>query len=451
MKTALKHMLGPRLLGLIKSCMGRQPNAGLTPPPQPTHTRRRYVSGTDNEIDRLSEVTIGDTLREKWKEVPTSAPEGGRVYSADLLKMDDQSLLKYWRGLEAAGCTSESRGWYQLLYRQSFKDWKILEVGSGLGFDGTYFLRQGSRWIFADIVEDNLRVIERICRLLGVRDRADFLFIESPASFDSLPCDFDVIWCNGSLINISFNSAREECSHILPHLKRGGRWIELAYPYERWVREGSKPFSEWGKLTDGERTPWVEWYDIDKLKQRLFPARLGTVLNLSLTSGAMNWMDMVLESDIASDSRTLGAVNVDEGIDLTTLEWEFHPHIRPQQTEEGLQFTTLPQMWSTAGHLNISSQIRELIPTGLERELSVVVELECSVESGTLGFTISDKDLAPLGSERMTTATTHPQRVIVPVSKVERAETLVVRNTDGAGESSVTIHRARLRMVRSVC
>ena len=47
---------------------------------------------------------------------------------------------------------------------------------------------------------------------------------------------------------------------ILPHLKPGGHWIELCYPQQRWIREGRLPFTEWGKVTDGERTPWVECF-----------------------------------------------------------------------------------------------------------------------------------------------------------------------------------------------
>ena len=86
--------------------------------------------------------------------------------------------------------------------------------------------------------------------------------------------DFDAVWCIGSIHHVPFEEAREESAAITAHLKPGGRWIELAYPHERWVREGSPPFDRWGQITDGERTPWAEWYDLEKLKLRLHPWRI---------------------------------------------------------------------------------------------------------------------------------------------------------------------------------
>ncbi len=37
----------------------------------------------------------------------------------------------------------------------------------------------------------------------------------------------------------------------LKHWPVGGRWIELAYPKSRWVRDGKMPFDRLGKKTDG--------------------------------------------------------------------------------------------------------------------------------------------------------------------------------------------------------
>src|SRR5580692_10854792 len=68
------------------------------------------------------------------------------------------------------------------------------------------------------------------------------LHIDGLGAFDRLPHDFDAVWCIGSIHHMPFEAAREESHAIIQHLKPEGRWIELAYPRERWVREGSPPF-----------------------------------------------------------------------------------------------------------------------------------------------------------------------------------------------------------------
>jgi hypothetical protein len=61
------------------------------------------------------------------------------------------------------------------------------------------------------------------------------------------------------------------------------------------VRDGcgrARSFDEWGRLTDGERTPWVEWHDIEKVRRRLFPAPLRTLLDFDLCSNNYRWFDL---------------------------------------------------------------------------------------------------------------------------------------------------------------
>ena len=45
--------------------------------------------------------------------------------------------------------------------------------------------------------------------------------------------------------------------------------LMLAYPRERYEALGATSFEDFGRRCDGERTPWVEWYDDDKVR-RLF-------------------------------------------------------------------------------------------------------------------------------------------------------------------------------------
>jgi len=85
----------------------------------------------------------------------------------------------------------------------------------------------------------------------------------------------------------------EERRILANHLENGGRWLELCYPRERWIREGSLPFTDWGKKTDGERTPWVEWYDTPKLLHALQPHSFDVVTSLNFHDNDFNWFDLI--------------------------------------------------------------------------------------------------------------------------------------------------------------
>ena len=172
--------------------------------------------------------------------------------------MTDEALLAAWEAMAARRYAGEL-GWLGPLYIDAFRGKCVLEVGSGLGFDGIRFASEGAAWTFADIVPENLEVIRRIAGLKGLSGSVRFHSIDDDLSFAALPSDYDAIWVFGSIHHIPFEMARQEALGVLGHLKPGGRWMELVYPRERWLREGSLSFDEWGRVTDGERTPWVEW------------------------------------------------------------------------------------------------------------------------------------------------------------------------------------------------
>jgi SAM-dependent methyltransferase len=145
---------------------------------------------------------------------------------------------------------------------------QVMDVGSGLGIDCLTLAQAGAKMTFVDITQENLQVLRRLCRAFDLTE-VDFYYLEDFSSLDALPRNFDAIWCQGSMINAPFDFMRRECALLLQHLPVGGRWIELCYPYERWEREGGVPFSKWGEMTDGEGTPWMEWYDLERLLERL--------------------------------------------------------------------------------------------------------------------------------------------------------------------------------------
>ena len=158
--------------------------------------------------------------------------------------------------------------------------------------DGITFAQHGANMTFVDIVESNLQLLERLCGLLGV-DGVRFHHMRDTESLKELPCDYDVVWCQGSLINAPFSVIRDEVQELLNHLKIGGRWIELAYPKERWQRDGSTSFEQWGHITDGPGTPYMEWYDLEKLQAALEPARFDVILAFNYHNDDYNWFDLI--------------------------------------------------------------------------------------------------------------------------------------------------------------
>ena len=237
-----------------------------------------------------------DRYRDKWREAPRGSDTDGRVWSSDLLKLPDTELLAAWNEMAARRYGGEI-GWVGPLYLDTFRGRKVIELGSGLGYDGLRFAERGAHWTFADIVPDNLALIRRIAGLKDLQERVRFHLIGDDLSFDGLPRDYDAVWVFGSIHHVPFEIARREALDALGHLAPRGRWMELVYPRERWLREGAPPFDRWGKMTDGERTPWAEWHDAEKVKRRLFPAPFRTLLDFGFCADNYRWIDLQYAAD----------------------------------------------------------------------------------------------------------------------------------------------------------
>ncbi len=231
------------------------------------------------------------TLRQKWGEVPT---QSDRVQTRDLLQLDDENLMNVW-SRESHGATTgahfRARGWYHELYKPGFRGKRLMDFGSGMGFDGVAFAREGAAVTFVDIVETNLEVIQRVCRSLSL-ERVDFCYLETVDSLAGLPDDYAGILCSGSMHHAPFEFARLEAQALLEHLPVGGRWLQLAYPRERWVREGRMSAEEWGTRTDGW-APWVDWMDLDKVLALLAPVPFEVLLAFNFHNDDFNWFDLV--------------------------------------------------------------------------------------------------------------------------------------------------------------
>jgi SAM-dependent methyltransferase len=234
-------------------------------------------------------------LRLKWVEVPVG---NDRIRTDQISGLSDQDLLALWTRGKIQATSGENfsvRGWYHTLYIPILRGLRVLDVGSGLGIDGITFAQNGAHVTFLDIVQSNLDTIHRLSGLFNLAS-VKFVHLDELSALSRLEEDYDVIWCQGSMICMPAEIAGAEARELLKHLKANGRWIELAYPRTRWEREGKLPFDKWGSKTDGG-APWTEWYDLDKLLRRLYPAKFDVVLNMEFHNHDFVWFDLIRRSE----------------------------------------------------------------------------------------------------------------------------------------------------------
>jgi len=234
-----------------------------------------------------------DKLRTRWGAVPTNNKEF--LSTSNLLQLSDQALLAKWedsRRTITTGPEFGHRGWYHTLYAEFMRGKKVMDVGSGFGVDPVTFAQFGARMTFVDLVESNLQVLERLCKLMGLKD-VQFVQLKDLDSLKPLDIDYDVIMGMGSLHNAPSQVMRPEYHELARHLKVGGRWLQLAYPKTRWIRDGKPPFDKWGAWTDPPGAPWEEWYDVPKLLSILQPFKFDVIIYQEIHDGHFNWFDLL--------------------------------------------------------------------------------------------------------------------------------------------------------------
>jgi len=231
-----------------------------------------------------------ETLRTKWVEVPITNWE--ILSTEELLVLPDDELLAKWEKSRTAlttGAEWDHRGWYHTLYADSMRWKKVVDIGSGFGVDSITFAQHGARMTFVDLVESNLKVLQRLCKILRLKD-VQFHHFQDLSSLRALDTDYDVIMAMGSLHNAPVEVMKPEYQELLRHLRVGGRWLQLAYPKSLWIKAGRPTFDKWGQML--ERSPWEEWYDVPKLLSMFEPAKFDVVFYREFHNGDFNWFDL---------------------------------------------------------------------------------------------------------------------------------------------------------------
>jgi SAM-dependent methyltransferase len=379
--------------------------------------------------------------REKWREAPQGSDTDGRVFSSDLLALPDDALLARWENMAARRAEGEL-GWLATLYGDTFRERRVLEIGSGLGFDALRFAERGARWTCADIVPDNLALIRRIARLKRLDSRIDTHLIADDLSFAGLAPGYDAIWVFGSIHHVPFATAREEALAALALLKPGGRWMELVYPRERWLREGAPPFEDWGRLTDGARTPWAEWHDVEKVLRRLAPAPLRVVLDFGFCSDNYRWIDLQYTL-LQPFNPERGATSVLRVLDLRLrARLETTGGRLPLFSSSAWDIICPPGLFADAARLDLRPHM-----AALGDPSAVALDLELRVTRGAVGIGLVDEAGAYLPAAESVVVSGEDWRLLTLRAVTGRPAMLRVRNLHAGRRGRLNIRTANLRAV----
>jgi hypothetical protein len=310
----------------------------------------------------------------------------------------------------------------------------VLELGSGLGFDAMRFAARGAHWTCADIVPDNLALIRRVAGLKGLGDRVATHLIPDDLSFTGLQPGYDAIWVFGSIHHVPFETARQEALAVLALLKPGGRWMELVYPRERWLREGALPFEEWGKLTDGERTPWAEWHDSEKVRRRLAPAALRTVLDFGFCADNYRWIDL----EVVGTASPLPLLGVD--LLQTAVLRLVGGGRRSRLSQQSWNVTCPPGLFADAAQVDLRPHV-----DGLGEPPAMALDLEVQVTRGVVGIGLVDAAGAYLPAAEAAIEAAEDWRPVTLRAIGTRPAQMRIRNLRAGTRSRLAIRMATLR------
>ncbi len=206
--------------------------------------------------------------RNYWRFAPSGV---GKVDSATLLSLPDEEFYSTWeRHFKSRLSHYWEEGHTIPYFAELFRGKKVLSFGSGLGLNEMQFLRAGADLTCADIVESNLRVIERVAAIEGVGP------VKIVAMKDSATTDFggpyDYIYANGSLMTMPFDKQAMVVANFKKSLKPDGRIILMLYTW-KFVADtcgvdSPKAFARYSDPSVGDiHNPWSDWHDDRKLMQ----------------------------------------------------------------------------------------------------------------------------------------------------------------------------------------
>jgi len=209
-----------------------------------------------------------EDARNYWKFAPSAL---GKVDTSKLLELNDEEFKKNIYPHLASRFFFASED-IPLInhFCELFQGKRVVAIGSGIGHEEIQFLKAGAEVICTDIVETNLKVIERTCALEGF-DQFSYIHIKDPATME-FPENIDYVWGRGVLQAMPFPIQIELMKQLKKNLKRDGGMIFSIYR-EAFVKQthdttDPKVFARYSDPSVGDcHNPWSEWYDDEKMEE----------------------------------------------------------------------------------------------------------------------------------------------------------------------------------------
>lgn len=207
----------------------------------------------------MKETNIIKKNGSRWNRLPAGKFRMNILFLSKLpstiLKLAYKNFSRKWEN---------ERGWEYKKYKALFKGKDVLEIGSGLGYDGLVYSTISKSYTHAELNTNQLDFLKRIHRLFKTQIPIHFELLENPFQH-TFNRSFDAFYAHGVLHHIPFEEAKMQFQNIDKFLKKGAVVVFLMYPKERWVAAGRPSFDEFGNSTDGG-CPWTEYYDTEKIK-----------------------------------------------------------------------------------------------------------------------------------------------------------------------------------------
>jgi hypothetical protein len=209
--------------------------------------------------------------RSYWRFAPSGA---GKHDTARLLLLNDVELTILWDGafIRRFRQYAEEEEFLRRMAGE-FAGKKILSVGPGLGLHEIHYQLHGAKLTCCDIVESNLRVVERVAALKGAVAMRSIL---SSGPNTELGGPYDVIFLYGSLMTMPEAMQRGLCAQCLASLAPEGSVVLMLYTWEfaratcGWPSPEEFDPSVFAQASDptvgNEHCPWSDWHDDEKLR-----------------------------------------------------------------------------------------------------------------------------------------------------------------------------------------